>query len=367
MKTLKVAIVGCGRIADAHVEEIAKLPAGRAAVVACCDRELLLAEQLAVRYEVPRHYDRYHEMLDRERPDVVHVTTPPHSHRALAGEAIDGGAHVYVEKPFAVDTVEARDLIAHAERRDRKLTVGWSSLFDPPALEMRRRIARGDVGEPVHVESSYGYDLDGTFGQALLSDGSHWVHRLRGKLFHNIIDHPLNKIVEFLADDEPDVHAVAYSLRPGRFGDVRDDMQDELRVLLRGTRLSAYCTFSAHIRPMGQCVRVHGTKASIAVDYQIRTVTPEPAVRLPSAIGRILPAFAQARAFLGEGARNVRRFARSDFHYFAGLQEQLRRFYDACDGGGEVPIPYRDIIRVSWIMDEIWRQLAMTNAARPPS
>jgi len=150
------------------------------------------------------------------------VTTPPHSHRALAGEAIDGGAHVYVEKPFAVDTAEARDLIAHAERRDRKLTVGWSSYFDPVALEMRRRIARGDLGEPVHVESSYGYDLDGTFGQALLSDRSHWVHRLPGKLFHNIIDHPLNKIVEFLADDEPGVHAVGYSLRPKRFGDTRD-------------------------------------------------------------------------------------------------------------------------------------------------
>jgi hypothetical protein len=105
----------------------------------------------------------------------------------------------------------------------------------------------------------------------------------------------------------------------------------------------------------------------MTVDYQVRTVTPEPAVRLPSAIGRILPAFKQARAFLGEGVRNVGRFARSDFHYFAGLQEQLRRFYDACDGQAEVPIPYRDIIRVSWIMDEIWRQLAMTKAARPPT
>ena len=55
---LKVAVIGCGKIADGHVEEIQKLP-GRARVVAVCDREILLAEQIAVRYGIPGHYDRF--------------------------------------------------------------------------------------------------------------------------------------------------------------------------------------------------------------------------------------------------------------------------------------------------------------------
>ena len=190
------------------------------------------------------------------------------------------------------------------------------------------------------------------------------LYLLPGRLFHNIIDHPLSKIVEFLADDEPEVQAVAYSLRPGRFGDARDDLHDELRVMLRGTRVSAYCTVSSHIRPVGQSVRVHGTRASIAVDYRVRTVTPELTVKLPSAIGRIVPAFEQAAAFFAQGARNAVRFARADFQFFAGLQEQLRRFYDACDGGADVPISYREIIRVCSIMDEIWRQISSADAGR---
>src|SRR5262245_48032130 len=76
---LRVAVVGCGKIADGHVQEIQKL-AGRAQLVAVCDKELLIAEQLARRYGVARHYDDLAQLLEREQPDVVHVTTPPQSH-----------------------------------------------------------------------------------------------------------------------------------------------------------------------------------------------------------------------------------------------------------------------------------------------
>ena len=51
---LKAAIVGCGKIADGHVEEIQKL--GNATVAAVCDREMLMAEQLASRYGIAAHY-----------------------------------------------------------------------------------------------------------------------------------------------------------------------------------------------------------------------------------------------------------------------------------------------------------------------
>src|SRR5512138_2140265 len=97
--TIKVALVGCGKIADGHVEEIQKMPE-RAQVVAVCDRERLMAEQLATRYAIPQYYDDFHRMLATERPDVVHITTPPSSHVALTRASVDAGCHVYVEKPL---------------------------------------------------------------------------------------------------------------------------------------------------------------------------------------------------------------------------------------------------------------------------
>ena len=58
---LNIGIVGCGKIADGHIEEIQKL--GCARVLAVCDLEPMLAEQLAVRYSVPHRYADFDRML----------------------------------------------------------------------------------------------------------------------------------------------------------------------------------------------------------------------------------------------------------------------------------------------------------------
>ncbi|MGA7744250.1 MAG: Gfo/Idh/MocA family oxidoreductase [Polyangia bacterium] len=361
-RPLCVAIVGCGKIADGHVEEIRKLP-GQAQVVAVCDREGLMAEQLATRFAIPAHYDDFAQLLERERPDVVHITTPPQSHAALALQALAAGCHVYVEKPFALDGAQAAQMVAAAQSQQRKITVGHSYFFDPPALQLRRLVAEGALGEPVHVESFYGYDLGGAFGKALLADTSHWVHGLPGKLFHNIIDHMLNKILEFVPDEVPQVTALASSLRPERFGDERDAMMDELRVLVWGQRVTGYGTFSSHIRPAGHLVRVYGTRNTAHVDLVARTVTLQASPKLPSAIGRLLPPFEQAGALVGQGWSNLGRFLHSDFQYFAGMRHLMSLFFDSIAHDGPLPISYRDILRITNMMDEIFRQVRAQGAA----
>lgn len=361
--TLKIAIVGCGKIADGHVEEIQKMP-DRARVVAVCDREELMAEQLGVRYGIPRTYGDFAALLEKERPDVVHITTPPSSHLALSKLAIDAGCHVYVEKPVCPRVAETRELVAHAERANRLLTVGYTYLFDPPALEMRRLIAEGALGEPIHVESFYGYNLAGPFGAALLGDGSHWVHGLPGKLLQNNIDHLLNKLVEFIDDEAPRIVAFGQVRHEARFGDARDEMVDELRAVIDGERVSAYATFSAHARPPAHFARVYGTKNTAHVDYLARTVTLEGVANLPSAIGRLVPAFTHAASYAVEGARNVARFARSDFHYFSGLNYLIAAYYDSVLDGKPLPISHRDIVRIAAWMEEIFDQLSRGRSGR---
>lgn len=360
--SLKVAIVGCGKIADGHVEEIQKLPSlGR--VVACCDLEPLMAEQLASRYAIPRYYSDFDQMLERERPDVVHVTTPPGPHLALTTRALEAGCHVYVEKPLTLRHEEAEELVRRVEAAGKKMTIGYTYLFDPPALAMRELIAEGVLGEPVHVESYYGYNLAGPFGKALLGDASHWVHGLPGKLFHNNIDHMLYKMIEHLPDVRPTPLATSATRRAERFGDRRDHMHDELRVLLQGERVTGYGMFSSHARPALHLVRVHGTKNTLEIDYTSRTVTVQSSPKLPSAIGRIVPAFETALAFAREGAKNVVRFAKADYHFFSGLSHLIAAFYRAVGEGAPLPIPYSDMLRISWMMDAIFAQLAQGPAA----
>lgn len=356
MSKLKVAIVGCGKIADGHVEEVQKL--GHAAeLVAVCDREGAMAKQLAVRYGVPKTYDDFDALLREVRPDVVHVATPPQVHKDLAIKAIDAGAHVFVEKPLTLDYASSRALVEHAERAGKKVGVGYSYHFESPAEELRAHVASGAMGEVVHLESFYGYNLDGAFGKALLADPAHWVHSMPGKLLQNTLDHALAKIVEFIPDERPEVTAFGAVRRTARFGDRRDDLADEARIVIRGQGVTAYITFSSFARPVGHFLRVYGTKNTAHLDFNNRTCALDTTPTLPSAVGRLTPAFESAAAYAKQGLKNVGAFARSRFHFFAGLGTMFERYYASIDSGAPLPISHRDILRVAWMLDRIFAEV----------
>src|SRR6516164_9663834 len=106
---LKVAIVGCGKIADSHAAQIARIR--DCEIVAVCDRELLMARQLSERFAIRSNYSDLEVLLKECKPDVVHITTPPESHFKLAKCCLESGTHVYVEKPFTLYEHEAQKLI----------------------------------------------------------------------------------------------------------------------------------------------------------------------------------------------------------------------------------------------------------------
>src|SRR6266700_1758736 len=127
---LKIAIVGCGKIADAHVEEIRKIPSVQLGSV--CDLEPIMAEQLATRYAVPRWYCDIAQMLETEKPEVLHITTPPQSHLSLTRQAVAAGCHVFIEKPVAPRLCDAEAIVAAAAAAKRKLAVNYWPNFEMP-------------------------------------------------------------------------------------------------------------------------------------------------------------------------------------------------------------------------------------------
>src|SRR5262245_12792213 len=120
-KMLRVAIVGCGKIADDHARTILCIP--NCKIVGLCDREPLMASQLGQRFGISACFSNLQEMLRATAPNVVHITTPPQNHFALAKQCLEEGCHVYVEKPFTLYSSEAEELIALAGGHGLKLTV----------------------------------------------------------------------------------------------------------------------------------------------------------------------------------------------------------------------------------------------------
>src|SRR5215469_2240001 len=200
---LKVAILGCGKIADAHASKIQTVSGTE--IVGVCDREPLMAKQLYDRFPVKQYFTEAADLLSKTRPDVVHITTPPESHFDLARLCLDHGANVYVEKPFTINAGQAQALVDLAEEKGLKLTVGHNEQFSPAARRMRTLAASGYLGElPVHMECHHCYSLaDPSYARALLGDKQHWVRRLPGHLLQNIISHGIARIAEFLTTTAP--------------------------------------------------------------------------------------------------------------------------------------------------------------------
>ena len=155
---LKIAIIGCGKVADQHVEAIHRIPGCE--IVALCDREVLMAKQLGQRFGIAKCFSDLKQMLETVSPDVVHITTPPTSHFSLAKQCLESGSHVYLEKPFTVTASETESLIELAQQRGLNITVGHNYQFTLEMLEMRRLVKAGFLGgKPTHLESYWSYDL----------------------------------------------------------------------------------------------------------------------------------------------------------------------------------------------------------------
>ncbi len=228
---LRVAIVGCGKIADDHCSQIQRIKGCE--IVGVCDREPLMARQLYERFRVKRHFGDIEQLLKEGSPDVIHICTPPQSHFEIASHCLEAGCHVYVEKPFALSEKDTRRLINLANQRGLKITAGHDDQFRQASRRMRVLVQSGYLGSgPVHMESYYCYELGASaYSGALLNDKKHWVRQLPGKLLHNIISHGIARIAEFLTGDALEVIAHGFT-SPALKSMGETEIVDELRVII---------------------------------------------------------------------------------------------------------------------------------------
>ncbi len=359
---LKVAIIGCGKIADIHASQIQRIESCE--IVGVCDREELMAEQLAERFHVKRFYSDVAEMLRSSRPDVVHITTPPSSHYALAKQCLGQGCHAYVEKPFTLRAWEAEELIALANASHLKMTVGHDAQYSHAARRLRQLVKGGYLGGvPIHMESVWCYELTGqAYARAFLGDQHHWVRALPGGLLHNIISHGIAKVAEFVPTDSPQVVAHGF-VSPCLRSVGEADLIDELRVIISdGCQTTAYFTFSSQIHPSLHRFSIYGPRHGLMLDEDQQTVIKLRGDRLKSYLEKFLPPLDFAWQHLGCVTRSVRLFLANDFHMESGIKSLIETFYSSIRSGAPLPIAYREILVTARIMDAIFDQLRAERA-----
>jgi predicted dehydrogenase len=364
---LKVAIVGCGKIADAHASHIQWIDGCE--IVGVCDREPLMAKQLYERFPVKKCFTDLDELLTEARPDVVHITTPPESHFDTAKLCLEHGCNVYVEKPFTVYAEQAQRLVDLACRNGLKLTAGHNEQFSPVARRMRALVETGYLGGiPVHMESHFCYDLgDPSYARALLGDKQHWVRRLPGQLLQNIISHGVARIAEFLTTESPKVIAHGF-VSPLLKGINESEIVDELRVIIsEEERTTAYFTFSTQMRPLIHEFRIFGPKNGLVLDQDHEILIRLRGGKFKSYADKFIPSLLFAKQHFENLFANLKLFLARDFHMDSSMRHLIESFYRSIREDGPVPIPYREILLTAKIMEEIFDQLSVGRSQEHPA
>jgi predicted dehydrogenase len=144
-KTIGAVVVGTGFGCLTHVRA---LRAAGFDIVALVGRDPDKTEERARRFDVPHALTDLSRALGRDDVEAVSIATPPHTHAALALEAIAAGKHVLCEKPFTRDAAEARQLLGAAEAAHVVHFLGTEFRWSTGQALARRVIAEGAIGEP---------------------------------------------------------------------------------------------------------------------------------------------------------------------------------------------------------------------------
>lgn len=151
MAKIRVAIVGCGGIANQkHMPSLAKFPE-RAEMVAFCDILPERAEAAAKKFGAAdaKTFTDYKEMLaDKSlNIDVVHVCTPNVAHCPITVAAFEAGMNVMCEKPMAHNTADAQKMLDAWKKSGKLFTIGYQNRFRQDTQTLHASCEAGELGE----------------------------------------------------------------------------------------------------------------------------------------------------------------------------------------------------------------------------
>ncbi|MDD2710513.1 MAG: Gfo/Idh/MocA family oxidoreductase [Verrucomicrobiae bacterium] len=158
--SFKCAVVGCGGRSGGHADAYRLIKRGK--LVACCDLNKKLMDQFAERYQIPGRYTDMMEMIQKERPDVLHIVTPPTVRVGLMRRAMDAGVPgAIVEKPICVGGKDYKELVALEKKSKTKFVVNHQLRHQPRIVEFLDDVAQGKIGQVRFIDASAVFPMAG--------------------------------------------------------------------------------------------------------------------------------------------------------------------------------------------------------------
>jgi len=172
MKPIRIGIIGCGGISQAHARGYKNLPE-LLQITATCDEIETNAEERAQQLGADQVYTDYEKMLKDANIDAVDICLPHDLHASVSIAASEAGKHVLVEKPIAITLEEADSMIAASEKAGTLLMVALNQRYDPAHQRIKEMIDQGVLGRILCIRIDHNQNVS-------LPEG-HWI-RSRARL-----------------------------------------------------------------------------------------------------------------------------------------------------------------------------------------
>ena len=329
---IRVGLIGAGYIARWHAEVIARLPGLRLAAI--CDPAQGAAQALADGFGA-RAYASVDEMLAQGGLDAVHVLAPPPLHHRLTLQALEAGAEVLVEKPFALDAGEAAEMVARAQALGRRVAVNHNFLGLPAHARLRQALDDGLIGRVDSAEINWRFPLPplrtGPFGLWLLQSPENLLREL-GPHLHAFAHDLLGPLEQATLRLSRPVTLPTGSIVPQGW-------------VVHGHAGGAQVTLSVSLVEGhdDRSVSLRGTAGQARLDFANDTLVIARANASDIVLNPLRSELSLARQHLREGLRNAWRQARSLNRrqpYAMGFEGVFNAFYGAIRRDEAVPAAF---------------------------
>ena len=252
--TVRLGLLGAGRIGKVHAAAIAAVPGARLVAVADAFPDAAKALAASTGAEV-READAIMAASDI---DAVLITTPTDLHATMIEQAAKAGKAIFCEKPIDLDVQRVRDCLGVVAKAGVPLMVGFNRRFDPNFVEVRRQIDAGTIGK-VEMVSITSRDP--------APPPADYIKR-SGGLFRDMTIHDFD-MARFLLGEEPvSVYASASVLVDPVIGELGDYDSASVVLTTASGRIAQISNTRRATYGYDQRIEVHGSKGMVAAENQ---------------------------------------------------------------------------------------------------
>jgi nucleoside-diphosphate-sugar epimerase/predicted dehydrogenase len=336
----RVGLVGCGRIASAQIKYIQKyVPADK---IALCDVNPHRMNWLSESFGLFHKYDQLSALLLDFTPDILHILTPPHTHKEIAVYAMKMGAHPFIEKPMGLTTQECSEIIETASQEKKSPCVDLFMPFDPLLVRARQLIERDRLGQLVHCSIS---DFRNYLERKKTGLSPAWLRNLPGELLFDIIPHHLSILNTFLPNAQ--LHEVCCQRDHGEIAQMICLFDSPSGKGLINIRLDA-----AYNRPYH--ILLEGTRGLIEIDFESYDLVFRRKNHFHGLLDEAYQQTVSARSLLTGIIRSANRFLLG-FETDTGMDRLIELYYRALADKRSAPVPTRQGHKITAQVSEIFR------------